>query len=161
MTACAVLGPEGEHLLLAAGQRLRALRRPLPQDGEQRFDELEVGPRLGGGPTPERGHEVLPHRQLAKEAAVLGHVDDPAARDPLRVHPLDPLAVELHRALPRLVLEEAGDAAQERRLACAVGAEDGQDLARVELHRRSRERYEPVEVRGLDPLDAQQHQLPR
>src|SRR5215469_12698894 len=73
---------DGEHLLLASGQRARALLGPAPENGEVVIDHLEVAadplhvlPRV-------RAHlEILAHAQEGKHFAPLGHVGEPQAHD--------------------------------------------------------------------------------
>jgi hypothetical protein len=75
-----------------------------------------------------REAEVLGHRQVAVEAEALGHVADAL------LHRRDVAAqvVAEDARLLRLDLEQAGDGAQERRLAGAVGTDEAEDLPVVE-----------------------------
>jgi hypothetical protein len=77
--------------------------------------------------------EVLEHRQLAEQAAVLRH-DRQAAGDPRRhVHVVDLLAVEQHAPASRA--HDAEDRLQRRRLARGVAAEQADQLAGADLER--------------------------
>src|SRR5438552_151110 len=152
--------PEREHLLLAAGKRVRLLARPLCENGEHRVDGLEIA--AAAGRAPETELEVLGHRQLAEEPAILRNVDHTHAGDVLRRPALDALAVQLDDALLGLVLQKPGDGAQQRGLAGAVRPEHGQDLAAIDRERYAGKGADPIEVERLDALELEQaHHSPR
>ena len=88
--------------------------------------------------------EVFVDRKLRERPAALGHVCDPDAGDRLGPpgKPLareDELAARFHRRRDR---------AQRRRLAGAVGAEDGDDLALVDGEVDSAQRLQRPVARG-------------
>src|SRR3989304_2827329 len=56
----------------------------------------------------------------------------------------------------RLILEQAGHGLEQRRLARAVGAEDGEDFAFPYLQGHTEQGIDPVEVERLDAGDLQQ-----
>ena len=75
---------------------------------------------------------------------------------------IDALAIQLDDAPRRLVGQEAGDGPEQGRLAGAVRAEHGEDLAALDLQRDTAEGADAIEIERLDALDAQQaHASPR
>src|SRR5690606_21629678 len=113
---------EGQHLLLAAGQRAGGLAAPLGQDGDPLLHLFGI-PR----PAAVSGDlEVLGHRETREHPVALGQQAEAPAGDPPRRQAVDPLAFEGDGALPRL--HEPGDGVDERRLAHPVAAEDGHHL---------------------------------
>src|ERR1051326_7569698 len=96
-----------------------------------------------------RDEDVVDDRQLGEELRVLKRLHDPRRGDLMRR-----LAVDLLR-LPHEPADtgsdHAGDEAEERRLARAVGAEDANDLAA--LDREGHVRY------GGDPAESLRHVL--
>ena len=85
-----------------------------------------------------RAHlEILEHGQVREDAAPLGRHRDAARDERVRGHAGDVLAVE-HRRGPLCGVEQAGDRAQRRRLAGAVGADQRDDLAGVDRRARRR-----------------------
>ena len=120
---------EGEHLLLAAGEVPGHLPGPLLEDREEGLDL-----RLGGvdavlvlADQPRRQPQVLRDRQRGEHALAAGHQRDAAVGGDVGGEVGDVLALEVHGA--GLRADEAADALQQRRLAGAVGAEQGDDLA--------------------------------
>src|SRR3989338_4479691 len=77
-----------------------------------------------------REQQVLHHRQLREEPRELERPAQPFACDGVRLQPGELLAIERDRACIRLI--ETRDDVEERRLACAVGADERND--RVLLH---------------------------
>ena len=142
--------PDGEHLLLAAGERVGLLVEPLAEPREQGVDALQVLSRLAPRPAPHPQLQVLGHRQLAEEAAVLGHEDHAGVGHVLGLAPLDVAAVEPDGALPGLVAQQAGDGLEERGLPGAVGPQHREDLPLLQLQRDAGERVDAVEVERLD-----------
>src|SRR5690606_34751015 len=121
-----------QHLLLSARQQACVLRSTLAQDREIAVDGLEVArdaiailARIGAH------HQVVVDRQQRKDLAPLGYVAQPALHDVCGVARGDVLAVELDRSLERV--DDARNRLQDRRLAGAVGPEDGRDLAFAHL----------------------------
>src|SRR5207302_2233065 len=120
---------ERELLLLAATQGSRGLPAPLGEDWKAFEHAAAVG--VDPGPvTADMGAEsqVLVHGQLREGAAALRHVSDAGPGDRFRP-PWQPLPREDEVAAR---LHGRGDRAQRRRLARAVGPEDGDDLALVD-----------------------------
>src|SRR3546814_11412542 len=75
--------------------------------------------------------EVLDHRQIGEEGAVLGHVGEAAARESVGRDAGDRLAQELHLATEHL--DETGQAEARRRPPGAVRYQERDDLAPVAL----------------------------
>ncbi len=139
-----------DHLLLAARERPRALRRPLRELGEEVVDE--VVPRRA---VAHREAEVLLDGEPGEDVAVLGHVADAAADDPVRRQPPDLLAGERDAPLRR---HEPHQRAQRRRLADAVPPEQRGDAARLDVERDALEhvRLAQVDVQVAD-LEQRRH----
>src|SRR5215813_2199788 len=117
--------PDGQHLLLAARQLVRAIGAALAQPGEELLHALEA-------PAPAavaRHLEILADGKRGKDAATLGHEGHPALHHTIRRPVRDVLALEAHAAVPGR--GEADDGADERGLAHAVAAKDPEHLARL------------------------------
>ena len=115
--------PDGEHLLLAAGELRAADLLALGQAREELVD-------LGDRPAPVAGADhaqVLVGRQRLEEPAALRHVADPPVRDLVRGEADELLALERDRA-GDVGRRHADDRVAERRLAHAVAADDRQRL---------------------------------
>src|SRR5262245_2694357 len=115
-----------EHLLLASGNlRGRALAR-LGEVGKEREHPV------GAPPAALPSHlEVLHHREIGEDAAVLGHVAEPQARDAPHRKTVYAPAVEDDLAASRS--HPPDDALQRRRLPRAVPAEEHRHLARPDF----------------------------
>ena len=117
---------DGHRLLLTAGKLLGALGPPVLHPGEQLVDPLDrprSRSRVGGADL-----QVLLDRERSEQPPALRHHDDPAGGPAFGPDPGHVLAVVPDRALGGLM--QAGDRAQQRRLARPVGADDGVHLAR-------------------------------
>ena len=117
---------DGHRLLLAAGQLRGPLGPPVPHPGEQLVDPLDrprALPRVGRADL-----QVLLDRERPEQPPAFRHHDDPAGGPALGPDLGHVGAVEQDRALGRAV--QAGDRAQQRRLARPVGADDRVHLAR-------------------------------
>ena len=100
---------------------------------------------IGAAPRVRAEAQVLPHRELGERAAALGHVGDAEARDGVGPARAEPLAGEAELAVAP---HRARDRAQRRRLAGAVRAEHGRDLALVDGERDAVQRlHRPVAAR--------------
>ena len=126
---------DGEHLLLPARQQPGA---PRPDVRERR--EVPVRDLGVEALSPVAEPEVLGHGQAEEEPATFRHVGDPEAGAAARRTAGEVVAVE--QDAPAHRVDDPGDRPQGRRLARAVGAEEGDDLARtdgqveVAYHRR-------------------------
>src|SRR5690606_18002179 len=111
---------------LAAGPGVAVLPERPPPPGRARA-------HLGAGDADERGvrAEALAHRQLAVERGLLEDHAEAAADG--RGRPGGVVAEDRDAPLARA--HERGGEAEERRLAAAVGAEEGEPLARRDAER--------------------------
>ena len=148
---------EGEHLLLAAGERPGRLPLALGEPGE----ELEHAPAVGVGvavAADVRAElQVLADGELADHPAALGHVRDAEPRDRLGRAAGDRPPVEAN--LARLA-HRVRDRAQRRRLAGSVRAEHGDHLALRHLERHAVQRVHGP-VAGVDPLELEERHSTR
>src|SRR5690606_41572905 len=117
------------HLLLTAAERAGLLSAAVAQAREQFEHPLERAgtPRTLRVESSRAEHEVLLDREHSEELAVLRHLQHALARHAERAKSADVLSVEAHRA--GILLGEAADRVDDRRLACAVGAEQPERLA--------------------------------
>ncbi len=113
-----------------------------------RLVATQIGPRI----------QVLEHREVGEDAPALGHVGDAETHDPLGRAAVDAHAVEPDLARARR--REARDRAQRRALARAVGADEGDDVALLDLHRDALERGDLVVV-NVHVVEPEQHLKPR
>ena len=136
--------PDGEHLLLPAGERPRDLLLPLFQDREVGEDVFErrgvfraVTPRVGA----ER--QVLRDGQLLENAPPLGDLCHAERHQLVCRGGGDVLAVEKHA--PRRFRDEPGEGVHDGGLSGAVRADECDDLARVDVKVNAADRLdEPV-----------------
>ena len=121
---------DGEHLLLAARERLGRLVRALLQHREERVDPRQ-GPGGHGAPVAAGAVgaelEVLAHGHRAEQQPALGHERQALAHEALGPRRGDAGAAVGDR--PRADGDEADDGLEQRRLAGAVRADDGDELA--------------------------------
>ena len=76
---------DGEHLLLAAGQRAGRLALALRKLRKQREHAIEILRLVGARPRQHRAHlQVLQHGQRRKHLAALRHLADAEIADPVR-----------------------------------------------------------------------------
>ena len=115
-------GPgQGEHLLLPARERARQLLAPVGQTWELR--EGHVFDVVHGHADLRRHEEVLADGQVGEDPAALGHGADALPRPGVRRELVDRGAGEAHLAAARG--EGPGADVEDRRLAAAVGTEQG------------------------------------
>ena len=149
---------EREHLLLAAGEVAGGLVEPVAQHGEEL--EHALGRRRDAflvlAVQPAREAQVLGDGQRRERALAARHLHDAAARDLVgrRVRHVAP--VEHDGAVRRL--DQTGDRLQQRRLAGAVGAEQRDDLAFVDLEVHAEQHLHAVVVH-VDVADEEQLHL--
>src|ERR1017187_1536717 len=147
-------GPR-EHLLPPARQQPRGVLPEALQRRELAEDQLQtpgVGVFGSSGP-PGREEKVLAHGEIGEDSHVLGHVRDAAPRDLRRLEGGDVLALEPDRA--RRDVPQAHDAAQRRRLARAVPAEEHGQLAAGDLEVDAMEDVVRADVR-VDALELEE-----
>jgi hypothetical protein len=147
---------DGEHLLLAARERAGQLAAALLQQGERLVAERGVPAYCRPGERPERPEEqVLLDRQSGEQPASLRHQRHAQVDDLLRgqTGEIVPLAVDLEhdRALRRA--HHAHDAFQERALAVAVGAQQGDGFALRHGYRYPVQRSDGS-IAGINVFDA-------
>src|SRR5207249_5529341 len=131
---------EGEHLPLAAAQ-VSGLRPEVRGElgKEARHLVVEHALRAAAARAHElaRDLQVLQNREVAEHVVFLRHVGDPGAYSLRRAQVVEPLALELDLALAGW--QQSGERLDQRGLARAVRADDGDDAARAE--------------RGIDALE--------
>src|SRR2546425_863237 len=126
---------DGEHLLLAAGQRAGELAPPLAQERKQREHLVDARREARTVAPRERAHlEILVDGERREELSALGHPGHAELVDAVRRRAVDRSALELDRAAG---LHEAEDRLDGAALPRAVGAEDGADLAGGHLERHA------------------------
>src|SRR6266545_738121 len=149
---------DGEHLLLAAGQRLGVLVDTLGEPREMLEDLLEACPaqrRGAAGHGREPQLEVLAHGEAREDAPVLRHEADAPPRDLVRRQPGQVAALEVDGASGGL--DEAHPGLHERGLAHAVLAEERHRLAFLHLEGHAEEDRRGAVAR-VEVADAE-HQL--
>src|SRR5690606_1487240 len=125
--------PICEHLLLAAGERTRALRAPLLKPGEKPEDLLHALFNAVAVADVRAQAQVLGVGQVGEHLAALGHHRDAPPHDLMRLQPDELLTLEADAALSGF--DDAGDAAQSRALARAVRAQERDDLPLLDVER--------------------------
>ena len=146
---------DGEHLLLAAGQRAGGLARPLGEPRKQSEDAVAVFRASGAGARQHGADvEILLNRQRRKNLTSLRHLADAEIADAMawpagyvRAAKADP---------PAQLALHAGERANERRLAGAIGADDGDDRALRDLKRHAVKRLD-VAVEYVEIFDGEHH----
>ena len=137
----------GQHLLLAAGERPRRQVDPVREAREElKGGSPSSGISLVPHPDPPPEGEVVLDGERWEDETVLWHVRQPAGGDLLGPEPRDVLAIECDSASSGA--EQARDGSQQRRLAGAVGADDGDQLAGIDGDRDVVEHFEAVVCRS-------------
>lgn len=130
-----------KHLLFAARQGTGQLAGTLLKARETGVDHFQRVCDLLLVLTGVRTHlEVLVNRQTGEHAAAFGHVGHAQANDLVTRGLDDLLALELDRA--RLCRQHTADRVQGGGLARAVGADQSDDLALIDLKRHVLERVD-------------------
>ena len=121
--------PDGQHLLLAAGQRAALLRDALAQPREEREHALEIGRRSPSRSVRAKApsSRFSQHGHAREDPAALRRLGDAEPHDAIGGQRVDALAVEGDGAAPRP--HGAEDRLERRGLAGAVGADQRDDLA--------------------------------
>ena len=118
---------DGEHLLLAAGERAAELSAPLAQAREKVVARREIGGEVAPVSALVGPHQkIVEHGELGKDLAALGDEDQapPHALEGRPTGDIDAIAADGARRR-RL---ESRDGAKGRALARRVGPDDGDDL---------------------------------
>ena len=150
---------DGEHLLLAPGERPGLLAESVPEPREGPGDLVEpLRPRAGGGGRGAvvRHAEVVEHGEAREHAAALRHEHEPARGDDAGAAVVDPPAVEADRAGGHA--ERPGDGPERGGLADTVGPEQRDDRAGRHLQADAVEDLDAA-VAGVDlgELEGQRH----
>ena len=104
------------------------------------------------------GDEVFFDRQILEDPPALEYLGDAALDDVVRRQPVEPLPVELDRAfgdLAALAAQQAGYRLQRRRLAGAVGAEEGGDASLLGTQRNAFQHQDHAVIDDLDVVERQ------
>src|SRR6266540_3942534 len=139
---------DGEHLLLAAGQRVARLLEALLETREA-AEDIFLPFRIA--PTGQPDAEILQHRQVGKDAAPLRDVADASARDLVRLAAREVKAVELD--LARASLRQTHDRAQRCGFADAVAPEQRRALAHLYLQSHALEdvKFSDMDMDVVEP----------
>src|SRR3954470_8720021 len=121
---------DAEHLLLAARHAAAAALQHGAERGKKDEELLHSPGRCADARRLASDFEVLGHREVGEDAPVLGHVAEPEPGNLVRRAPVDARALEADLARARL--DEAHQRLERGRLAGAVAAEEGHDLASVD-----------------------------
>src|SRR3977135_2394730 len=132
---------------------------PLLEAREVRIDQLD--PLLHRAAVlldVAAGYKVLLGGQVLEHTAALEHLDETEPGDVMGAHAVDAPLAELDRALgdfAALAVQHAGNGFQRRRLAGAVGAQQGRDRAFADADRHALEDEDDAVVDDLDVVDRQ------
>ena len=130
--------------------------RALRELWKQREHAFKILRLIGARPRQHRAHlQVLQHGQRRKHLAAFGHLPDAEIADPVRLGNPPMLLSPQHDAALRRA-QHAGDGADERGLAGAVGADDRDDRALRHFERHAVERAD-VAVGHFEVLDGEHH----
>ena len=142
----------GEHLLLATGERAAGLVAALGQYREIAVDLIQQFglSSLAHTVAIEPRAEILGDRQQAKYPSIFGHIADPEPRQPMCRHMGDRPSLEEHATLARM--DEAHDRLEGRALADPVAAEEAHHLALANFERHSVQDM-ALAVVGVDVFD--------
>ena len=145
---------DGQHLLLAAGERARHAARACRQRWEQLEDALD-GPRLdGAAAVGGRGEQVLADGEVREDLPAFGHQAQARLRDAVRRQAVQRPALELHA--PGAGRQQAHHGAHGGRLAHAVATEQRDEPPALDREIDA-EQHLADAVGGLQALD-RQHQ---
>ncbi len=130
---------DGEHLLLAAGERAGGLLHAFFQPRENRENVIAVL-RVQRGVVLQIGahREILVDGEIRENHPALRHMAKSARHDPMRRQRRDVFAEK--RDLARLRSQQSGDRAQRGGLPRAVAADQRDDRALLDLERDAAER---------------------
>src|SRR5665647_3555499 len=148
---------DSEHLLLAAGQRAGELMAALGQGRKQRVDVIEVALARGARARQHGAHgQIFGDRQRRENLAAFGDLADAEIAD-LVARPAGNIqAAEIYAPARRPV--HAGDGADQRGLAGAVGTDNGDNRALLDLEANAVERL-GVAVKHVEVLDFKHHAI--
>ena len=146
--------PDRQHLLLPAGQEsaLPVLACLQVREGPEDLLDGPFAPSVAATLLCEL--QILHHRQVGEDAAILGDESDASPGDDVRRLAGEIFAAEEDPPAPWR--SQAHDREDGRRLAGAVPPEEAHDLAGIERQRDAEERLEDA-VEGVDRLDLEDH----
>ena len=121
----------GQHLLLAAGHGARALRRTFLQTRKELEHMLNAIGNLVLVQKETAHLQVFRHRQVLEDAAAFRRDGNAAAHDVVGGHLGDVLALEHNAAAAGTRVAAHGH--QQRSLARAIAADQGDDLALIDM----------------------------
>ena len=123
----------GQHLLLTARKRACDLPAALFQAGKMLIHQLQIGDNGACGLGVSAHFQIFLHGHAQKNAAALRHVRQPLANDLVRGHGFDAFVLKYNVA--GFGAQQSRNGFQVRAFACAVGTDEGNDLALV--HRKA------------------------
>ena len=150
--------PDGEHLLLAAGEGAGELHVTLSQHGEQIVDLFQRGASLRLGPLVAAPHQkVLVHREIGEQLAALGHLHHAKTHDIVGGHGAEGLSVE--HDPPRFGADHPGDGVDKGGFSRSIRSHDTDDQP---IFYRQGDIVQGLEGRVLDAqiLDLKQRSPP-
>src|SRR5258706_5193900 len=124
---------DGQHLLLAAGERVAELPFAAFNRWKHRHHAAVVRRNVLAAPHIGTDHEVLAHGQIWKNASPLRHMRDATPYNLLGPETGNLLTPQRNRARSRT--HDAADGPQQGRLPRAIGAENGDKAAGLDLDR--------------------------
>src|SRR4029079_2908660 len=143
--------PNRKHLLLAARECSGLLGNALLQTRKQLEHAIQV--RLIYLALGEGAHfQVFENGHPRKDATAFGRLNYAQLHDLVRGHAADPVSVQ--RDLTSGGMKQARDRLECRALACAIGADQGHDLALLHFDRDALQRMN-VAVVGVDIGDVE------
>jgi hypothetical protein len=146
-----------QHLLLATGQRARDLCPPLLEAREELEHTVHVGSDAGLVAARVGAHEeVVEDAHAGEKPPAFRRLADSELDDSRGARARDVLAFEFDR--PRGRVHEAGNGSERRGLAGAVGADQGDDLAFVDVDRHTAQGLD-APVQRIDAFELEQRHL--
>src|SRR5438477_3055782 len=123
------------------------------------IDPLDAGFHIGGIAAAVRSvDQVFLDRQIFEDTPPLEDLHDAALDDIERQQPVEPRAIELDTALGHLAafgVQEAGDCLQRRRLAGAIGAEEGRNMPLLGMQRDAPQHQNDAVIDDFDVVERQ------
>jgi hypothetical protein len=121
--------PDRQHLLLAARQRIGALRTAFVETRKYREHALAVLRAASSSTAVTTEIEVVAHRQIGKDPPAFRHVNEPTRNNGRWLFANNVGSFKDDSARP--CAQDPRDCPVERRLANAIRSENGDDFARV------------------------------
>ena len=147
--------PDGEHLLLAAGERAGRLPLAFGEHRKERKHALAIVFAASARARQQSAHfEIFGDRKRRENLPAFRHLADAEIADAM-ARPAGDIG-RAEQDAPARRPQHAGDGADERSLAGAVGADDGDDRALFDVERYAIERLR-VAVEHIEVFHAQHH----